>query len=212
MPPALRSPALRRLLAAVLRPVARLLIRVAGPPADMWERLPNKVSVRRFGRGSVRTFRWYFEGKSAVEVRSVDDVCAWLLECEYCHDPDLFHEPDFWQHPRTFERLRKGDCEDHALWAWRKLVELGVEAELVSGVWSHPGGAPDGHVWIRFRQDGREYILETVARTREHMVRPFEEAKDEYVPHVGVDHQLRSYAYSGALQALEQRRTTGVTS
>lgn len=144
-------------------------------------------------------FPWYFEGESIVQVTCVDDVCDWLLQCEYVRDPDLFNEADFWQHPRTFERLRQGDCEDYALWAWRKLVELGVEAELVSGTWHHPDGVSGGHVWIRYRHNGREFILEAVSRRREAMVRAFEDAKAEYIPHAGVDHAFQRHAYSGYL-------------
>jgi predicted transglutaminase-like cysteine proteinase len=107
---------------------------------------------------------------------------------------------DFWQHPRTFERLRRGDCEDYALWAWRKLVELGLEAELVSGTWRPAEGVAGGHVWVRYLHDGRQYILESVGRTRETMVRPFDVARSEYVPHAGVDHSFRLHAYSGHLR------------
>ncbi|HXW05204.1 MAG TPA: hypothetical protein VD833_08230 [Vicinamibacterales bacterium] len=78
-------------------------------------------------------FRWYYEGQRTVQVGTVDDVCRWLAECQYLSDDELFNETDFWQHPRTFENLCKGDCEDHALWAWTKLVEFGHQAELFVG-------------------------------------------------------------------------------
>ena len=74
---------------------------------DPWERLPYTVKARAFGRGSIHPFPWYFEGESAVDVKSLDDVCAWLMACQYVADPELFNESDFWQHPRTFERLRQ---------------------------------------------------------------------------------------------------------
>ncbi|MEO8621660.1 MAG: hypothetical protein ABI625_11380 [bacterium] len=170
---------------------------------DPWERLPYAAKSQAFGAGSVHPFSWYFEGESAVEVTCLDDVCTWLMECTYVRDPELFNESDFWQHPRTFERLRQGDCEDHAIWAWRKLVELGVDAELVSGTWQPPNTTPGGHVWIRFRQDSMEYIFESVARTRERIVRPFSEAKAEYVPHAGVDREFHQHTYVGYLRALE---------
>ena len=167
---------------------------------DPWERFSYRVPVSAFGRGSYRPFKWYFEGESQVQVANLDDVCAWLLDCEYIHDDVLFNEPDFWQHPRTFENLRKGDCEDHAIWAWRKLVELGLEAELVSGDWQPPGDTPGGHVWVRFRQNGEDFILESVGSSRERMVRPFSVAKAEYIPHAGVDHKFQHYAYFGSLR------------
>lgn len=185
---------LRRALAPVKRLVAR-----STPAQDPWERLPYRPSPKAFPPGAVHPFPWYFEGESTVAVSGVDDLCDWLLDCEYVRDSELFNENDFWQHPRTFERLRQGDCEDYALWAWRKLVEMGIEAELVAGVWHPPNDASGGHVWVRYRYEGTEFILETVARTREHMVRTFESARAEYVPHAGVDHRFQLFAYSGYL-------------
>ena len=191
----------QRTLAWALRPILRRVARWSEGD-DPWERFRYRVPLHAFGRGSYRPFKWYFEGESKVAVKSIDDICAWLLECEYVHDSDLFNESDFWQHPKTFEHLRKGDCEDHALWAWRKLVELGFEAELVSGDWQPPGDTSGGgHVWIRFRQNGDDFIFEAVSRNRERMVRPFMEAKGEYVPHAGVDQTFQHYAYFGSLRA-----------
>ena len=170
---------------------------------DPWERVGSAPKPEFFGRGSTHPFSWYLEGESTVEVKTLDDICAWLMECRYVRDPDLFNESDFWQHPRTFERLRQGDCEDHALWAWRKLVELGVDAELVSGTWKQAGGDEGGHVWVRFRQDGRDFILESVARVRERIIRPFDEVKAEYIPHAGVDRDLKRHAYMGYLRGFQ---------
>ena len=193
---------LRRFLWPVLRPLAR---RVKSD--DPWDRTEQRVPSSSFGRGSLKDFPWYFEGESAVVVGSVDDVCAWLLDCAYLHDKETFNEEDFWQHPSTFERLRQGDCEDHAIWAWRKLVELGLDAELVSGMQrgmlDTPRAVARGHVWIRFRQNGSEYILETVAKSRERMIRPFDEAKGDYVPFTGVDGRFQTYTYSGILDAIK---------
>jgi hypothetical protein len=189
-------------LAWSLRPVLRRLARWSKGD-DPWERFPYRVPLYRFGRGSYRPFKWYFEGESQVAVKSLDEICIWLLDCEYEHDEVLFNESDFWQHPRTFEYLRKGDCEDHAIWAWRKLVELGFEAELVSGDWQPPGDTPGGHVWVRFRHNGEEFILEAVGTSRERMLRPFSQAKPEYTPHFGVDQTFQHYAYFGFLRTFE---------
>ena len=183
-----------------LAPLRRLLAR-SGPAHDPWERLPYHLPAQTFGRGSMHPFPWYFEGRSHVAVTCVDDICDWLLACEYVPDPDLFNETDFWQHPLTFERMRKGDCEDYALWAWRKLVEMGFEAELVAGVWHPQHDAPGGHVWVRYRHEDVDFILEAVSRTRDTMVRTFESARAEYVPHAGVDHKFQLFAYSGYLHS-----------
>lgn len=184
-----------------LGPLFRM-VRKSWQHDDPWERLPYAAKPHAFGAGSVHPFSWYFEGESAVDVKCIDDVCAWLMECTYIRDPDLFNESDFWQHPRTFERLRQGDCEDHAIWAWRKLVELGIDAELVSGTWQPPNTSGGGHVWVRFRKDGQEFIFESVERTPERIVRAFDEAKSEYVPHAGVDRELRQHMYVGYLRTV----------
>jgi hypothetical protein len=48
---------------------------------DPWEPVTSLlVTPQIFGPGSYRMFRWYFEGQSAVQVRTVDDVCRWLSE------------------------------------------------------------------------------------------------------------------------------------
>ena len=87
-------------------------------PASRWRRYAASVPLHAYGLGARRDFSWYFEGRSTVDVASLDDIMAWLLGCVYARDRDLFRNPDYWQHPCNFEGLRKGDCEDFALWAW----------------------------------------------------------------------------------------------
>jgi hypothetical protein len=191
-----------------LRPLWRLLLRVV-PVDDPWRRVDYRVPVRHFGAGANHDFDWYFEGECRVPVTSIEDVQDWLLECEYVHDPELFHEPDFWQHPRTFERLKRGDCEDHALWAWRRLLELGYDAEFVSGrclPWT-PGSADGegGHAWVIFRRDGATYLFEAAAKTKGQMVRPLTEASDEYRPEYGVDCHRQRFAFNGILLTMRER-------
>jgi hypothetical protein len=98
-----------------------------------WRRVPMDVPATAFGPGSRWQFSRYFEGTSCVPARSVDDIVAWLRACEYVSDVEQFHEPDLWQQPCDFERRQRGDCEDFALWAWRKLIEIGIEAEFYVG-------------------------------------------------------------------------------
>jgi hypothetical protein len=200
--------ALRRILYWSIRPAWRLLLRFM-PADDPWQRVEYRVPVGRYGFGSRHDFDWYFEGKSLVSVGSLDEVREWLLGCEYIQDEELFHEADFWQHPRTFERLRRGDCEDHALWAWRKLLELGYDAELVSGrflPWQ-PGvrDREGGHVWVVFRRDGRTYLLEAASKTPERVIRPLDDVKTKYRPEYGVDRHRRRFAFNGALHTMRDR-------
>lgn len=199
--------ALKRALFWFIRPLWRLLIR-ALPAGDPWERLDYQVPLRHYGLGARMDFEWYFQGECAVSPTSLEAIQDWLLGCTYAHDKDLFEESDFWQHPRTFERLRAGDCEDHALWAWRQLVNLGFDAELVSGrclPWTPRAGAPDrGHVWVVFRAAGETYLFETVAKDRSRMIRPLGETLAEYRPEYGVDARRRRFAYAGALVTMKE--------
>ena len=194
--------AVRWLARRATRPLLRKLT-----SEDPWERLDINVPLRSYGPGAVHDFSWYFEGESSVSVATLDDILEWLLTCEYARDPDLFNEADFWQHPRTFEQIRRGDCEDHALWAWRKLVELGYDADLVAGrtlPWV-PGRNERGHAWVVFRRDGETYLFETAAKTRAEMVRPLATAAAEYRPEFGVDHTRARFAYNGLLLSIRDR-------
>ena len=198
----------RRTLYWLLRPAWRLFLRVM-PEEDPWERFEHRVPLRHYGTGARHDFEWYFDGESAIPVESLEELQDWLLGCEYVRDIELFHEPDFWQHPRTFERLRRGDCEDHALWAWRKLLELGINADLVSGrtlPWQ-PGAkdGEDGHVWVIFRREGTPFLFEAVAKTKERMVRPLTEAACDYRPEFGVDRARKRFAFNGFMLTLRER-------
>jgi hypothetical protein len=198
----------RKALYWFLRPALRLILHLM-PKQDPWERFEYPVPLWQYGAGNRHDFDWYFEGDSAVEIKTLEELQDWLIGCEYAHDMELFHEPDFWQHPRTFERLRRGDCEDHALWAWRKLLELGFDAELVSGrtlPWQ-PGvkGGENGHVWVMLRSEGGTFVLEAVAKTRERMLQPLAKAIDDYRPEFGVDRKRKRFAFNGFILTLRER-------
>jgi hypothetical protein len=199
---------LREILFWILKPLLWLLLKLVAVE-DPWERINYQVPVGKYGAGAKHDFGWYFEGESSVPVKSIDDVQAWLLECAYVHDEALFRERDHWQHPVTFESLRKGDCEDHAIWAWRKLVELGVDADLVCGrilrVDPAPEANPSGHAWIVFRADGATYLFETVAKERLEMVRALEEVRAIYRPEYGVDRHRKRFAFGGNLISLQEK-------
>lgn len=197
---------IRRAIGWLLRRATRPLLRTL-TNEDPWERLDMKVPLRSYGPGSFHDFSWYFEGESSVSVATLTDVQDWLLACEYARDPDLFNEADFWQHPRTFEQIRRGDCEDHALWAWRKLIELDYDADLVTGrslPWE-PGRRERGHAWVVFRRDGETYLFETSAKSREEMVRPLSAVAAEYRPEFGVDRARARFAYHGVLITMRER-------
>ena len=107
-------------------------------------------------------------------------------------------ERDLWQHPVTFEQLRCGDCEDFALWAWRKLADIGIDAEFYVGrvVVDDEPGVDRQHAWVVYRVDGVPFLFEPAAN-RHWMIRRLTEAMDGYVPHFAVDGRLRTFAFSG---------------
>jgi len=193
--------ALRRLLSAFMRFGARLAGRESA-----WERVPMRVPARLFGPGSEQPFAQYFEGESGVPVESIDDIVAWLQSCEYVTDLEQFNQRDFWQHPRAFEQLRRGDCEDFALWAWRKLAEVGIDAEFCVGrvICASQPEVDRQHAWVVYRVDGTTFLFEPAARTRSRMIRLLEDAMGEYVPHFAVNHRFDTSAFAGC--AADSRR------
>ena len=195
---------IRRALAKVFRPLWEFTIRHL-PIDDPWERLGTEPMLRMYGSGARLDFSAYLKGDTLVVVTSLEEIQDWLLGCRYEHDEVLFGEADFWQHPSTFERLRAGDCEDYAVWAWRKLIELGHDVDLVAG-WCVREGELDGrHAWLLLRRDGVEFLFEPVARDRERMLRPLAEVRESYVPQFGVDRHAKRFAFSGYLLGERKR-------
>jgi hypothetical protein len=167
---------------------------------DPWVSVGIHLPLHAFGRGCLREFEWYFDGVSTVEARDVPGVCDWLRGCEYVGDEHLFHYDDFWQHPCTFEQLRRGDCEDHALWAWRKLCEMGIRAEFVCGrLVGDPSAGQSGHAWVVFHDAAGSYVLDPVIKDVALMVRPLDSVKADYIPEASVDQQYDRKMYGGLL-------------
>jgi hypothetical protein len=190
---------LRRLLSRFIRVAARLLRRESA-----WEPVPMRVPPKAFGPGSGQPFSEYFEGESGVRVESLDDIVAWLQSCEYVSDLKLFRERDVWQHPMIFEKLRRGDCEDFALWAWRKFAEIGIDAEFCVGrvICDEQPSIHRQHAWVVYRVDGTAFLFEPAARIPSKMIRPLAEAMGEYVPHFAVNHRFATNAFVGCVSDL----------
>ena len=175
---------------------SRLLLRTVSLD-DPWQRFPVNVPLALYGKGAQRDFSWYFEGESRVPVATVDEMLDWLRGCAYVRDTELFHDADFWQHPLTFEQLLRGDCEDFALWTWRKLVEMGHDAEFVAGRCAGHGRHGPGHAWVLLRESGGVSLLDPVLPNGCDCLRPLETVRDAYLPEVSVDGRLNRYAYAG---------------
>ena len=185
-----------------LRRLLSPLVRLAGHLTETesaWDRVTISVPVKAFGPGSEQPFAEYFQGESAVAVESLDDIVAWLGTCEYAADLELFQKTDHWQHPGIFEQCRRGDCEDFALWAWRKLAEIGIDAEFYVGcvIDEDRLKVERQHAWVIYHVDGSAFLLEPAARTPAAMIRPLDDAMGEYVPHFAVNHRFETSAFAG---------------
>jgi hypothetical protein len=156
------------------------------------------VSYRRFGAGSRYGFDWYLDRESQVDVRSIRGICEWLVSCQYVRDLELFDHPDLWQHPVDFETLRKGDCEDHSLWAWRKCHDLGIEAEFVVGKIYQGNGVWNAHTWIVIRNGRNLHLVETTAKRMDQFFVTSDKTRRLYRPVYGIDTKLRSFVYKQA--------------
>ena len=198
---------MRRYLRALFHRLASAFVRLTGRSKSPWKRLNLPVPIGAFGPGSRREFAHYFQGESQVRVESIDEIVDWLLTCQYMTDAIQFHQRDLWQHPVSFEQLRCGDCEDFALWAWRKLADLGIDAEFYVGrvVVDDEPGADRQHAWVVFRVDGVPFLFEPAAR-KHMMIRQLAETMDVYVPHFAVDSRLRTYAFVGYVLDVERGR------
>src|SRR5262245_16244551 len=173
---------------------------------DPWVRLPYEAPLGMFGDGARNGFDWVFEGESTVAVSSLDDVLQWLAECQYETDTSLFRESDYWQHPHTFEQLKRGDCEDFALWALGKLVELRIDAVLVVGRRVPPGTENSRHAWIIFRDADDEFVFEPIVRDRDAAIRRVAHVRAEYIPEFGVTPEKRRFFFAGYAYFLQNRQ------
>lgn len=92
--------------------------------------------------------------------RSIEEMQGFLRTCRYVSDRKLFGCDDYWLPPEEFERTRQGDCDCAAMWAWRQLVDMGLEARFVVG---RAGGLGGRHAWIFVKLDGEWHALEPFA-------------------------------------------------
>ena len=94
-----------------------------------------------------------------------------------------------WMHPEDFERRRRGDCEDHALWAWVQLSRIGWDVRFTVG--RHGGG---GHAWLTCFRGAQVRLVEATAKVAaDLLLEPA--AGGDYEPVWSVDPQLRFYVH-----------------
>ncbi len=155
------------------------------------------IPYQQFAKGSQHEFSWYFTGQSGVSVRSVQEVCDWLRGCQYVSDRTLFNHDDHWQHPTQFEKVRRGDCEDHALWAWWKLAALGYRTEFVVGTYRDHNQIDVSHAWVVTETLEQTFLIETTEKGAA-MLLPLD-GNGHYFPKYGVDQNFRTYRYRTAV-------------
>jgi hypothetical protein len=104
--------------------------------------------------------RRYVTHSLTVKCESLFDIRKFLTTCRYVSDKEQFGKNDYWQPPEEFEQTRKGDCDCFALWTWREVMALGYEARFVIG---RAGRYRQGHAWVQFSKDGKDFLLEPTA-------------------------------------------------
>lgn len=173
---------------------------------DPWRHLPLVPPLAAYGPGAEHEFPHYLGGPSRIRATTPHAIAEWLLGCRYAEDAVLLGDHDVWQHPGTFEVVRSGDCEDFALWAWRKLVESGRDAEFVVGMHHRADGFVGRHAWVTFRDAGDEFVLDGVQRTVAAMLRHRRLVTAEYIPQVGASLAGHRFAFAGLFRSEWGRR------
>jgi hypothetical protein len=101
----------------------------------------------------------YISQPLTVQCSSMRELREFLSTCEYVSDKELFGKDEYWQPPEDFEKRKKGDCEDFALWTWRQLLNMGYDARFVGGSSGRYGA---GHAWVEYFQEGKCFLLEAL--------------------------------------------------
>jgi len=167
------------------------------PPADPWARVTTPIDWPWLLQAAPADWRSYFSGVSTANISGLEELCAWLAACHYVPDQECGDRCDRWMHPLQFEANRTGDCEDYALWAWRKLIELGLAAEFVVGLFEPTSGeCAVNHAWVHVHDGHRLWLLETTAAQREQMLLPLDVARTAYLPAASIDHRLESHGFA----------------
>jgi hypothetical protein len=116
---------------------------------------PDKLRRKRFP--STFPIGRYVSQPLSVKCHSLEDLRKFLETCRAVSDKEQFGQDNYWMPPDEFEKSRKGDCEDFAVYAWRQLQELGYKARFVAGAL---GDDSRGHAWVTFEDRGKHFLLE----------------------------------------------------
>ena len=129
---------------------------------DQWLLTHVEIQGQKQGGFPKRMYVYNYRGFDRFDrkVKNLADIEAFLFKCKYMSDRKTRSQSDFWEPPDEFEKRRTGDCEDHAIWAWRHLHDMGYKARLVLGNYRR------WHAWVHIFVNGRAYLLEATQKDR----------------------------------------------
>jgi hypothetical protein len=103
----------------------------------------------------------YFNRPLRRKPTTLHDLARFLSGCRYLSDRRSRSRDDYWEPPDEFEIRRKGDCDDHAVYAWRVLTDLGYATRLILGEFRG-----ECHAWVHVAVHGRYYLIEPTWKHR----------------------------------------------
>lgn len=113
------------------------------------------LTNRRGDMAYVQPFQ-YAQARRDIEGYLAQTAARVHREVLYIPDVRTSGLTDFWQSPEETLHLGTGDCEDHAILAYRRLKEAGFTlVDLVVGLYGTVG-----HAWVEVAANGQRYVLE----------------------------------------------------
>lgn len=163
------------------------------PPSRIAALVRDDPRVRAYdtrkGRSLSKSFEHYLE--AALRPHATwESVRDFLTGCLYSKDDAEHRRRDVWLHPEDFERNLKGDCEDHALWAWVQLARLKWDVRFTVGIWDGIG-----HAWVTVFRREKVLVLEATEKRADRVLFA-PTAKALYEPVWSVDPGLRFYVHA----------------
>lgn len=168
-----------------------LLATVVAPQSKdrFWNGLP--VRLRPGWIFPVDDLQSFLTDSTSLKLRTPTEVLLWLRNCRYEPDESRFGKRDHWQKPSEFEKAGRGDCEDHALWAWCQLHRMRVDARFVVGLYRRPVRRTL-HAWVTLPWQDGLFLLDGTGGNERNLLDE-ETARKLYLPLFSVDGKGRLY-------------------
>jgi hypothetical protein len=123
---------------------------------------------------------------------SIEELRLFLNTCKYVSDKEQFNKEDYWMPPTDFEKSKKGDCEDFALYTWRQFIKMGFNTRFITGECTRYN---HGHAWVTLSYNGNKYLVEPLASVVKKLPRFYQL---RYNPKISVefsDNKLKYYKH-----------------